>query len=93
VVYCATEQVAFDEGIDVDMTQLFTSIDPAKLPKDPKACTPVYPHMYLKVSCRCCAMRRCSIVVACMSADAPLTRVNVITQLNPIQGQLHLISG
>jgi hypothetical protein len=27
-----------------------TLIDPAKLPVDPKTCTPVYPHQYLKVN-------------------------------------------
>lgn len=43
-------QVAYDESIDVDMNMLFTTIDPTKLPKDPKTCTPVYPHMFLKVN-------------------------------------------
>jgi hypothetical protein len=50
---CATRGavVPFDGQIDVDDAAVTTSIDPAKLPLDPRhGCAPVYPHSYLKVN-------------------------------------------
>jgi len=41
----------FDESIDKDLTQLYGSIDPNFLPRDPnRGCAPVYPHEYLRVN-------------------------------------------
>jgi len=43
--------VPFDGQINVDDTQLNTSIDPNKLPRDPDhGCSLVYPHNHLKVN-------------------------------------------
>jgi len=50
---CATRGAVapFDGQINVDDTQLNTSIDPTKLPLDPSnGCSLVYPHNYLKVN-------------------------------------------
>jgi type I phosphodiesterase/nucleotide pyrophosphatase len=52
---CATvgTEVLYSEFVDVDQTRLDGGggIDPAKLPRDPRAgCTPVYPHSYLRVN-------------------------------------------
>ena len=50
---CATRGAAvlFDGEINVDDTQLFTTIDPNKLPLDPdRGCSLVYPHNHLKVN-------------------------------------------
>ena len=43
--------VPFDGAIDIDDNAVTTSIDPAKLPRDPdRNCALVYPHDYLKVN-------------------------------------------
>jgi hypothetical protein len=45
--------VEYDEGIDIDLTQLNGGggINPAYLPRDPKNnCAPIYPHQYLRVN-------------------------------------------
>jgi hypothetical protein len=41
----------YDESVDKDLTQLYGSIDPNFLPRDPDhGCAPVYPHQYLRVN-------------------------------------------
>jgi predicted AlkP superfamily pyrophosphatase or phosphodiesterase len=50
---CARKGAAapFDADIDVDGDKLDTTIDEAKLPRDPaKGCKPVWPHQYLRVN-------------------------------------------
>ncbi|MEN3355156.1 MAG: hypothetical protein V7640_3314, partial [Betaproteobacteria bacterium] len=43
--------VPYNESINFNTTVRFTSINPAKLPRDPYGgCTPVYPHQYLRVN-------------------------------------------
>src|SRR2546422_3296251 len=47
----AGTQINLKETIDVDPTQLNTTLDPAKLPRDAsKGCTPVFPHSMLRVN-------------------------------------------
>ncbi|GAB2885492.1 alkaline phosphatase family protein [Paraburkholderia jirisanensis] len=44
-------RVRYDESLDKDDGHGHTTIDPAKLPRDPMhACAPVYPHAYLHVN-------------------------------------------
>ncbi|KAF2474960.1 type I phosphodiesterase/nucleotide pyrophosphatase [Lindgomyces ingoldianus] len=44
--------LVYDEGVDVDSTKLFTTIDPAKLPQAliKGQCTNIYPHMRPRVN-------------------------------------------
>jgi len=44
--------VEYDEGIDIDLTQLNGGggINPAYLPRDAQTCAPIYPHQYLRVN-------------------------------------------
>ena len=44
--------VEFDEGIDIDLTQLNGGggINPQYLPRDFQTCAPIYPHQYLRVN-------------------------------------------
>jgi hypothetical protein len=43
--------VPYNESINFSTTVRFTSINPAKLPRDPYGgCAPVYPHQYLRVN-------------------------------------------
>lgn len=44
--------VEYDEGIDIDLTQLNGGggINPAYLPRDAKTCAPIYPYQYLRVN-------------------------------------------
>ncbi len=50
---CAKKGAAapFDSAIDVDEEKVDTTVDEAKLPRDPAAgCKPVWPHQYLRVN-------------------------------------------
>ena len=50
---CATRgtEMLYDEGVDLDLTNVFTPMDPTLLPLDPDhGCTPVLPHQYLQVN-------------------------------------------
>jgi hypothetical protein len=43
--------IPYNEAINFSTTTRFTSINPAKLPRDPDhGCIPVYPHQYLRVN-------------------------------------------
>jgi|KBSMisStandDraft_5_1062788.scaffolds.fasta_scaffold62690_3 arylsulfatase A-like enzyme len=43
--------VSYNEAINVSTSVRFTTINPAKLPRNPDAnCTPVYPHQYVHVN-------------------------------------------
>ena len=43
--------IPYNEAINFNSTVRFTTINPAKLPRDPDhGCTPVYPHQYLRVN-------------------------------------------
>jgi Type I phosphodiesterase / nucleotide pyrophosphatase len=44
-------RVRYDESVDASAAEGHDTIDPAKLPRDPRlGCTPVYPHAYLRVN-------------------------------------------
>lgn len=43
--------VRYDESVDASLADGHDTIDPAKLPRDPRrGCAPVYPHSYLRVN-------------------------------------------